>query len=226
MDVGNLISGFSAFSKSSLNIWKFTVNILLKPGLESFEHYFASVCDKCSCAVVWAFSKEYNQMVISTWRDVPHRQVISRMQFSLLFGCHVFSHVQLFVTPWTVACQAPLFMGFSGKNTGVGCHFLFQGIFPTQGSNPSLLCLLHWQMDSLPLHHLGSPYLAAPSLSWGTSDLQLQPVDSWLRHAGSSSLNGIKARPSAWGMGILSHWTTKEAPVFFTLTLSFSFFLI
>ena len=43
MDVGNLISGFSAFSKSSLNIWKFTVHILLKPGLENFEHYFASV---------------------------------------------------------------------------------------------------------------------------------------------------------------------------------------
>ena len=42
MDVGNLISGSSAFSKSSLNIWKFTVHILLKPGLENFEHYFAS----------------------------------------------------------------------------------------------------------------------------------------------------------------------------------------
>ena len=42
-DVDNLISGSSAFSKSSLNIWKFTVHILLKPGLENFEHYFASV---------------------------------------------------------------------------------------------------------------------------------------------------------------------------------------
>ena len=42
-DVGNLISGSSAFSKSSLNIWKFTVHILLKPGLENFEHYLASV---------------------------------------------------------------------------------------------------------------------------------------------------------------------------------------
>ena len=42
-DVGNLISGSSSFSKSSLNIWKFTVYVLLKPGLENFEHYFASV---------------------------------------------------------------------------------------------------------------------------------------------------------------------------------------
>ena len=51
-DVGNLLSGSFAFSKSSLNIWKFMVHILLKPGLENFEHYFASVCDECNCAVV------------------------------------------------------------------------------------------------------------------------------------------------------------------------------
>ena len=43
VDVGNLISGSSAFSKFSLNIWKFTVHVLLKPGLENFEHYFTSV---------------------------------------------------------------------------------------------------------------------------------------------------------------------------------------
>ena len=43
VDVDNLISGFSAFSKTSLNIWKFTVHVLLKPGLENFEHYFTSV---------------------------------------------------------------------------------------------------------------------------------------------------------------------------------------
>ena len=43
VDVGNLISGSSAFLKSSLNIWKFTVHLLLKPSLENFEHYFASV---------------------------------------------------------------------------------------------------------------------------------------------------------------------------------------
>ena len=54
-DVGNLISGSFAFSKTSLNIWKFTVHVLLKPGLENFEHYFASVWDECNCAVVWAF---------------------------------------------------------------------------------------------------------------------------------------------------------------------------
>ena len=54
-DVGNLISGSSAFSKTSLNIRKFTVHILLKPGLENFEHYFTSMWDECNCAVVWTF---------------------------------------------------------------------------------------------------------------------------------------------------------------------------
>ena len=51
-DIGNLISGSSAFSKTSLNIWKFKVHILLKPGLENFEHYFTSVGDECNCAEV------------------------------------------------------------------------------------------------------------------------------------------------------------------------------
>ena len=51
-DVGNLISGSSAFSKTSLNIWKFTVHVLLKPGLENFENHFTSVWDECNCTVV------------------------------------------------------------------------------------------------------------------------------------------------------------------------------
>ena len=51
-DVGNLISGSPAFSKTSLNICKFTVHILLKPDLENFEHYFASMRNECNCAVV------------------------------------------------------------------------------------------------------------------------------------------------------------------------------
>ena len=53
--VGTLISGSSAFSKFSLNIWKFKVHVLLKPGLQNFEHYFASIWDECNCVVVWAF---------------------------------------------------------------------------------------------------------------------------------------------------------------------------
>ena len=54
-DVGNLISGSSAFSKTSLYIWQFMVHVLLKSSLENFEHYFASLWDECNCVVVWAF---------------------------------------------------------------------------------------------------------------------------------------------------------------------------
>ena len=74
------------------------------------------------------------------------------------------SLIRLFVTPWTVAPAPDLpspprllySLDFPGKNAGVGCHFLLQGIFPTQGLN---LCFLPWQEDSLPLSHLGSPSL-------------------------------------------------------------------
>ena len=51
-DVGNLIFGSSAFPKSSLNIWNFTLHILLKPGLENFEHYFARMWNECNYVVV------------------------------------------------------------------------------------------------------------------------------------------------------------------------------
>ena len=69
------------------------------------------------------------------------------------------SPVQFFATPWIVACQIPCPWDSSGKNTRVGCYFLLQGLFPTQGLNPhlpDLLHFLHWQEDSLPLGHLGS----------------------------------------------------------------------
>ena len=56
-NVGNLISGSSAFSKSSLNIWNSSVHVLLKPHLGNFKHYFASMWDECNCVVVSAFFK-------------------------------------------------------------------------------------------------------------------------------------------------------------------------
>ena len=69
------------------------------------------------------------------------------------------SHVQLLVTPWTVGTSRFLCpWNFPGKNTGVACYVLLQGIFLNQGLNPPLLCLLDCQVDySLPLCHLGSP---------------------------------------------------------------------
>ena len=67
------------------------------------------------------------------------------------------SHVWLFVTRGLQPTRPLCPWNFPGKNTRVGCHFLLQGIFQTQGLNPCPLHLLLWQVDSLPLHHLGSP---------------------------------------------------------------------
>ena len=63
---GQLISGSSAFSKSSLNIWEFLVQVLLKPSLENFEHYFASMWDECNCAVVWTF---FSTALLWDWNE-------------------------------------------------------------------------------------------------------------------------------------------------------------
>ena len=60
---------------------------------------------------------------------------------------------------WPIACQVPFSRDFPGKTTRAGCHFLFQGIFPTQELNPCLLCFLHWQAICLPMCHLGNPPL-------------------------------------------------------------------
>ena len=65
-DVGNLIFGSSAFSKFSLNIWKYSVHVLLKPHLENFEHYFASMWDECNHAVIWTF---FNIAFLWDWNE-------------------------------------------------------------------------------------------------------------------------------------------------------------
>ena len=77
----------------------------------------------------------------------------------LLRACMLshFSCVCLFATLWTVARQAPLSMGLSRQDHWSSCHAFFQGIFPTQGLNLHLLCLLHWQAGSLPLAPPGKP---------------------------------------------------------------------
>ena len=107
------ISGTSALSKSSLNIWKFTVHVLLKSGLENFERFFASICSvQFSCSVMSDSLR-------------PHRRQPTRLRH-----------------PWDS----------QGKNTGVGCHFLFQCMKVKRESEVAQLCLtLRDPMDcSLP----------------------------------------------------------------------------
>ena len=84
IDVGNLTSGFSAFSKTILNIWKFMVHVLLKPGLENFEHYFTSVWDECNCAVVWTF---FGIAFLWDWNENwPFSSPVATAEFSKFAG--------------------------------------------------------------------------------------------------------------------------------------------
>ena len=93
--------------------------------------------------------------------------------------------------PWTVAHRLLFLWKSPGKNTGVGCHALLQGILPTQGSNP---CLLHWQADSLPVSYQGSPRLkilisgcVSPDLSPGLSETN--PTESLTKTMGGFLLS-------------------------------------
>ena len=88
-----------------------------------------------------------------------------------------FSHVQLCVTLWTAACQAPLPWDSPGKNTRVGCRALLQDIFFTQGSNPRLLLFLCWQAVSLPLTPPGKP-ICVYTYIYIRASLVVQTVDN------------------------------------------------
>ena len=81
------------------------------------------------------------------------------------------SCIQLFVTPWTVAHQAPLSMGLSWPEYWSGLPFLPLGDLPDPGINPHLLQLLHWQVDCLPPSHLGSPFLCGILGKWREEEL-------------------------------------------------------
>ena len=69
----------------------------------------------------------------------PSCKIGAGVSFHLVCCCLVTKSCLTLATPRTVTCQVPVSRGFPGKNIGVGCHFLLQGIFPTQGLNPSLL---------------------------------------------------------------------------------------
>ena len=97
-DVDNLISGSSAFSKSSLNIWKLSVHILLKPSLENFEHYFTSMWDGCNCVVVWTFFR-------------------IRMKTDLFQFC---AHCWVFQICWHMECSTFTTSSFRIWNSSIG----------------------------------------------------------------------------------------------------------
>ena len=133
------------------------------------------------------------------WRGTREKMCISyiqavRMVGSSCMACPLFtlaylllhlfcdlalSHVQLCNT---MDCGSPgpsVCGNFPGKKTGVGWHFLLQGIFPTQGSNPHLFQILHWQDDSLPLSHLGSPVIMYTCESWTIKKSGCRRIDAF-----------------------------------------------
>ena len=136
----------------------------------------------------------YHHMRVLFWV----RKERTRSKYSDPYVCVLspFSRVWLFATLWTVHLQAPLSMGLSpGRNTGVGCHTLLQGIFLTQGSSPRLL---HWQVSPLPLALPGKPLYtlhiekSKPSQSltwwrWGTFRGCRQTLGRWWGRAGALS---------------------------------------
>ena len=111
-DVGNFISGSSAFSTSSLNIWTFSVYVLWKPGLENFEHYFASMWDECNCVVVWIFFS-------------------IKMKTDLFQSC---GHCWVFQICWHIECCTFIASSFRMWNSSTGNPSppLAQGHIPRQ----------------------------------------------------------------------------------------------
>ena len=107
------------------------------------------------------------------------------------------------MTPWTVACKAPLSMGFSSKNTGVGCYFLLQEIFPTQGLK---LGLLHCRQSLYHLGYQGSPYSRIVVLKFFSHYLNItshslpsRPKASFVDNAGGTE--GFSLSLGRHGMG-------------------------
>ena len=102
-DVCNLISGFAAFSKS-MNIWKFMVHVLLKPGLENFEHYFTSVWDECNSVIVWTL---FGIAFLWDWNE------------NWLFQSY--GHCCLFQICWHIECSTLIASSFRiwSRSTGI-----------------------------------------------------------------------------------------------------------
>ena len=109
------------------------------------------------------------------------------------------SRVRLFATPWTVAHQAPPSMGFSRQGYWSGLSFPSPGIFPTQGSKPSLL---HWPVGSLPLSHQGSPYITYLEITMKIALLSYPTGSLWDQGSENQGfLRSISVSRRVWKMG-------------------------
>ena len=103
---------------------------------------------------------------------------VSHCQTLSVHACplSLFSGIQLFATPWTVVHQAPLPMGFSRQKYWSRWPWPPPGDLPNPGIKPASVCLLPWQADSLPLHHLGSPWVCISPLLFYQSKILVTPL--------------------------------------------------
>ena len=111
--------------------------------------------------LLWCFLRVLKCLNIKG-KNMPPGHFCAFWKLGIIVGVCVlscFSRVQLFATLWTVACQAPLSMGYPRQEYLGGLHALLQGIFPPQGSKSHLMSLLHWQAGSLPLAPPGKPLI-------------------------------------------------------------------
>ena len=134
----------------------------------------------CKNIIQWHSSSILKGMVIfiNTYQHIMHACLCAQSYQTLCYP-HGLEPIRL-LSPW----DSP------GKDTGVGCHFHIQGIFPTQGSNPHLLCLLHWQVGSLPLVPPGKP--------------PVQLHSRWLKS------EHLRERPES--VIFTAHWLTAKIP--------------
>ena len=124
----------------------------------------------------WGQHLEPERAPQGLWQGLSLSGWPSNFSLFVVFSCKVMSYS--FTTPWTVACQAPLPWDLPGKNTGVGCHFLLQGILPTLGPNAQLL---HWQVDFSPTEPPGKPEYSYLHLESGLAFDLLRTVE-WSRN--------------------------------------------
>ena len=103
-------------------------------------------------------------MIQLLWKTLRQFCKILNIKLPCVCVLSCFSPVWHLVTLWTVVRQAFCLWDSPGKNTGVGCHFLLQGIFPTQGLKLHLLWLLHWEAVLYHKHHWGRPHNPATAL--------------------------------------------------------------
>ena len=205
VDVGNLISGSSTYSKSNLNIWKFTFHILLKPGLENFEHYFASVWDECNGAVVWTF---FGIVFLWDWNEKD-----------LFQSC---GHCWVFQICWHIECSTFTASSFRVWNNSAEIPAPPLALFMVM--LPKAHLTSHSRMS-------GSRWVITPSWLSGSPRPFLYRSSAYSCHLFSISSASVSSIPFlsfivpmfAWNVPLVSLIFLKRSLVL--LTLLFSFFL-